>query len=154
MLRLQLRRTFPTQDLAGIAVDPVYRLLDFTLADSGEIGPFGEEPAEQAVVVLVSALLPGGIAVAVVDRKALSSEDRSRELVILQKFRAVICGDALEQLLEPPFAQPSLQPVEDGPDRFGPLIRDLEGQFVPARQGQQSRSAPLFPHLAAARRTG
>ena len=65
-------------------------------------------------MVLVAALLPCGVAVAVPDVEADAAVDGPAQLLQLQELRAVVGGNALEYL--PEIFHGPLQPVKDGPD--------------------------------------
>ena len=61
--------------------------------------------------------------------------------VMLQELRPVVRGEALEPLIE--IRRASLQLVEDGPDRSGPFIRQLENQLLPgALLGERQKYGP------------
>lgn len=73
-------RRSPAQHPPGIVVHPVGQVAQLGLADLCEVRPLGVPPPDHAVVVLVGALLPGGVAVAVVD---LSSMEEPPKLTIV-----------------------------------------------------------------------
>lgn len=98
-------------------------------------------------MVLVAALLPGGIAVAVPDFKPDTALYGLLELLQFQKFRAVVCGQAFELL--PEIRGASLQPVKYSPDSSRFPIWQFENQLLPGHsfcQGQKYRPAPGFTH--------
>ena len=96
-------------------------------------------------MILVGALLPGGIAVAVPDVEPLPAEYGFCQLVIFKELRAVVCGDAAELLPEALSAHVLFQPVEYGPHRGGPFIRQIEDRFLPGIAfGQSEQRAFAF----------
>ena len=116
MLRYHFVWCFPAQDFTWIVIHPIHRLLEFLLTDFCEVCSLGKEAAQKPVVIFIGTLLPGGVTVAVIYLKPFSSVYGLRKLLILQKFRSVVCGDTLEYFLKPLFAQLPFQLIEDGPD--------------------------------------
>ena len=94
-------------------------------------------------MVLVAALLPCGVAVAVPDVEADAAVDGPAQLLQLQELRAVVGGDALEYLPEVFYG--SLQTVKDGPDGGRLAVRQLEDQLPagqPLGEGQETGPGP------------
>lgn len=111
-------------------VHPVLEFRYLFFCDPGEIGALGIPAPDHAVMVFVGALLPGGVAVAVVDLKPAAAADGAAQLLIPEKFRAVVRGDALELLFE--IRQRFLQPVENSLDGGSCFVRQFEDHDIPA----------------------
>ena len=145
LLCCYLRGGFPSKTFPGVLIHPVLYPANLSVCDLVEVGPFGEEPADHPVVILIAALLPCRIAVAVIHIKALALPPAAfPQKVVLQELAAVICGDAFEFPLE--IRCSAFQPVYGPADGLRPPIRQLHDDLLTAHalcQGQQ-HTFPAF----------
>ena len=112
-------------------VHPVLHPSDLCRRYQVKIRAFGEEAADHTVVILHAALFPGGIAVTVVDGKAIPFTPAALDkLVVLHKLAAVVGGDAAEFLAEAWCL--SFQLVYGPSDRFRLPIRQLHNDLLSA----------------------
>ena len=81
-------------------------------------------------MILIASFLPRRIAVAVIDMEPCPTSDASDQLLILQKFAAVVRGDAAELL--PELRRSALQPVNGPADRLRSPIRQLHNDLLSA----------------------
>ena len=142
---LHFRWTPPSQAPPRVVVHPGLYFGHLPPCDSVEIRPFREEPPDDAVAVFVGALLPGGVTVAVKDLESLSAVYGLYQLLMLQKLRPVVRGDAPELLPECLLAHAPLHPVKCLPDRTCPPVWQLADDlflFEPLCQRQQHWPAP------------
>lgn len=80
---------FPRKTFPGVLIHPVLHPADLPVCDLVEVGPLGEEPADHPVVILIAALFPCGIAVAVIYIKALAFPPAAfPQKVVLQELAA------------------------------------------------------------------
>lgn len=121
---------FPAQYLARVVVHPVLHRSDLRGLHLVEIRTLGKESSDHAVMILIASFLPCRIAMAVVDLESFPTSDASDQLLILQKFAAVVCGDAAELL--PELRRSALQPVDGPADRLRSPIRQLHNDFLSA----------------------
>lgn len=91
---------FPSQYFSWVVVHPVLHRFDLRGLYLVKIRPLGKESPDHAVMIFIASFLPCRIAVTVVDMKPCSAPDAPDQLLILQKFAAVVCGDAAELLPE------------------------------------------------------
>ena len=121
---------FPSQYLPWVIVHPVLHRFDLRGLYLVKVRPLGKEPSNHAVMIFIAPLFPCRIAMAVVDLKSCPTSDASDQLLILQKFAAVVCGDAAELL--PELRRSALQPVNGPADRLRSPIRQLHNDLLSA----------------------
>ena len=121
---------FPAQYLARVVVHPVLHRSDLRGLHLVEIRTLGKESSDHAVMILIASFLPCRIAMTVVDLESFPTSDALDQLLILQKFAAVVCGDAAELL--PKLRRPALQPVNGPADRLRFPIRQLHNDLLSA----------------------
>lgn len=121
---------FPSQYFSRVVIHPILHRSDLRGLHLVEIRTLGKESSDHAVMILVASFFPCRIAVTVVDMKPCSAPDAPDQLLILQKFAAVVCGDAAELL--PELRRPALQPVDGPADRLRSPIRQLHNDLFPA----------------------
>lgn len=86
VLRRFLRRTTPAQYFSGIVVHPVLEDRYLFFCNAGKIGPLGIPPPDYAVVILVGPLLPGGVAVTIVNVEPVSAMDGGPQFLVPQEL--------------------------------------------------------------------
>lgn len=121
---------FPSQYFSWVVVHPVLHRFDLRGLYLVKIRPLGKESPDHAVMIFIASFLPCRIAVTVVDMKPCSAPDAPDQLLILQKFAAVVCGDAAELL--PELRRSALQPVDGPADRLRSPIRQLYNDLLSA----------------------
>lgn len=121
---------FPSQYFSWVVVHPVLHRFDLRGLYLVKIRPLGKESPDHAVMIFIASFLPCRIAVTVVDMKPCSAPDAPDQLLILQKFAAVVCGDAAELL--PELRRSALQPVDGPADRLRSPIRQLHNDLLSA----------------------
>ena len=121
---------FPSQYFSRVVIHPILHRSDLRGLHLVEIRTLGKESSDHAVMILVASFLPCRIAMAVVDLKSCPTLDAPDQLLILQKFAAVVCGDAAELL--PELRRSALQPVDGPADRLRSPIRKLHNDLLSA----------------------
>ena len=121
---------FPSQYFSRVVIHPILHRSDLRGLHLVEIRTLGKESSDHAVMILIASFLPCRIAVTVVDMKPCSAPDAPDQLLILQKFAAVVRGDAAELL--PELRRPALQPVNGPADRLRSPIRQLHNDLFSA----------------------
>src|SRR5258706_5618455 len=115
--------SIPSVELAWATVDDRADVVELVLAVAGQVGAFGEEPADLAVPVLVAGTLPGAMWIAEVDRDA----GGDREALVGSEFAALVPGQRAGQQR----GQPGHRLADAFADMLGGFVLELDDHPEP-----------------------